>query len=199
MFFFYSAVETGGYVNVTYSKMIINHKGRVTWMVPVVIKSACAVDVTYFPYDRQECYVQFGSWVYDYTQVDLQAMWSVPDLAGYITNNEFDLLQVSLKRYFNDENLCPGDARHPVITLYINVRRKSLYYDYLVIAPTLMLCVLTVVTFLLPTHCGEKINIGLTVFLTLYVLQLLIADNVPDSNQTPLLGKKYIFLLIIFH
>ena len=31
---------------------------------------------------------------------------------------------------------------------------------------------------------------GLTVFLTLYVLQLRIADNVPDTNSTPILGRS---------
>ena len=76
-----------------------------------------------------------------------------------------------------------------IYTFQIHLKRKSLYYDYIVIAPTIMLCVLTLASFLLPCHKGEKIAIGLTVFLTLYVLQLRIADNVPDTNTTPILSK----------
>ena len=87
-----------------------------------------------------------------------------------------------------NESCCPGSGSHPMIIFHIQLRRKSIYYDYIVISPTLNLCILTLVTFLLPCHHGDKIAIGLTVFLTLYVLQLLIAENVPDTNTTPILG-----------
>ena len=86
---------------------------------------------------------------------------------------------------------CPGPGDHPMIKFGMKIKRKSIYYDYIVIAPTIMLCVLTLATFLLPCHHGEKISIGLTVFLTLYVLQLLIAENVPDTNTTPILGTYH--------
>lgn len=87
-----------------------------------------------------------------------------------------------------DEACCPGSGSHPIIHFKMNIKRKSIYYDYIVIAPTIMLCILTLASFWLPCHHGEKIAIGLTVFLTLYVLQLLIAENVPDTNTTPVLG-----------
>lgn len=68
----------------------------------------------------------------------------------------------------------------------MTIKRKSIYYDYIVIAPTIMLCILTLASFWL-----VQIAIGLTVFLTLYVLQLLIAENVPDTNTTPVLGSVW--------
>ena len=88
-----------------------------------------------------------------------------------------------------DSSCCPGDGAHPMVHLTIRIKRKTIYYDYIVIAPTINLCVMTLATFLLPCECGWKIAIGLTVFLTLYVLQLLIAENVPDTNSTPLISK----------
>lgn len=88
-----------------------------------------------------------------------------------------------------DETCCPGNGSHPIIHFQMTIKRKSIYYDYIVIAPTIMLCILTLASFWLPCHHGEKISIGLTVFLTLYVLQLLIAENVPDTNTTPVLGS----------
>lgn len=87
-----------GFVNVTGSKLIIDSSGLVTWTVPLMIKSSCPVDVTYFPYDQQTCEVHFGSWIYDVTKVDLQLLSSGPDLEQYILNNEFDLLGVDLYR-----------------------------------------------------------------------------------------------------
>lgn len=84
-----------------------------------------------------------------------------------------------------------------MIQLRIQLKRKSLFYDYIVIAPTIMLCVLTLASFLLPCDKGEKIAIGLTVFLTLYVLQLRIADNVPDTNSTPILGDVLAVIVVL--
>ncbi|KAK3603124.1 hypothetical protein CHS0354_027912 [Potamilus streckersoni] len=183
-----------GFVNVTGSYLVLRHDGRVQWNVPLVIKSACMVDVTYFPYDKQACEIVFGSWIYDGSQVDLNIRSSTPDLSEYVLNNEFDLLQTSMERIIVGEACCPGEGDHPMVRFRLKMKRKSIYFDYIVIAPTIDLCVLTLATFLLPCECGWKIAIGLTVFLTLYVLQLLIAENVPDTNSTPLLG---VFLLLV--
>lgn len=187
-----------GFVNVTGSKVSIYHNGQVRWMVPLIVNSACAVDVTYFPYDQQICEVKFGSWIYDLGQLDLRLTLDRPDLNHYVTNSEYDLMNVSLTRQVLDSSCCPGNGLHAMVNLKIHLSRKSLYYDYIVIAPTIMLCVLTLASFMLPCHKGEKIAIGLTVFLTLYVLQLRIADNVPDTNTTPILSV-FLFMVMTFN
>ena len=179
-----------GFVNVTGSKIVITNNGTVKWMIPIMMKSSCAVDVTFFPYDQQKCHLRFGSWIYDITQVDMALKPEEPDLSHYLQNSEYDLKLTRLSKTIANSSCCPGKGKHAMIDFHIHVKRKSIYYDYIVIAPTIMLCILTLVTFLLPCHKGEKISIGLTVFLTLYVLQLLIAENVPDTNATPILGKQ---------
>lgn len=183
-----------GFVNVNGSKVSVRYDGKVRWMVPLMVASACAVDVTYFPYDRQSCEIKFGSWIYDIDQVNIRIDTDKPDLEHYVMNSEYVLENASLHRGVLDSSCCPGNGRHPMVGLKVNLRRKSLYYDYIVIAPTIMLCVMTLASFLLPCDRGEKMNIGLTVFLTLYVLQLRIADNVPDTNSTPILG---VFMLVV--
>ncbi|XP_046583763.1 neuronal acetylcholine receptor subunit alpha-5-like [Haliotis rubra] len=199
MFLFNKAGDNAdGFVNVTGSKVKIGNDGLVKWMVPIMVKSSCVVDVTYFPYDDQKCHLRFGSWIYDVTQVDMRLNADRPDLSHYVQNSEYDLTAVSVSRSLVDSNCCPGDGSHAMVDCHISVKRKSLYYDYIVIAPTIMLCILTLVSFLLPCHKGEKINIGLTVFLTLYVLQLLIAENVPDTNSTPVLGI-FLFMVMTFN
>ncbi len=49
---------------------------------------------------------------------------------------------------------------------------------------------MTVFTFLLPCDNGAKVAIGLTVFLSLYVLQLAIAENIPEADSLPLISKS---------
>ncbi len=42
---------------------------------------------------------------------------------------------------------------------------------------------------MLPCDNGAKVAIGLTVFLSLYVLQLAIAENIPEADSLPLISK----------
>ena len=160
-----------------------------------MIKSSCNVDATYFPYDEQTCDIHFGSWTYDESQLELQPFPIEPDLNNYLVNSEFSLLGVTMRRELVDEKCCPGSGSHPMIVVQINIKRKSIYYNYIVIAPTMLLSILSLFSFCLPSHHRDRISIGLTVFLTLYVLQLLISANVPDTNTTPILGML-LFLFI---
>lgn len=91
-------------------------------MVPLIVNSACAVDVTYFPYDEQICEVKFGSWIYDLGQLDLRLTLARPDLQHYIMNTEYDLVNVSLNREVLDSSCCPGDGHHAMVNLKIHLR-----------------------------------------------------------------------------
>ena len=44
---------------------MIEFTGNVFWPVPTKLQSSCKVDVTYFPFDFQNCSLKFGSWTYD--------------------------------------------------------------------------------------------------------------------------------------
>ena len=41
-------------------------------MTPGIFKSSCAIDVTYFPFDSQNCTLKFGSWTEDLSRMDLR-------------------------------------------------------------------------------------------------------------------------------
>lgn len=69
----------------------------ITWRIPLIVKSSCAVDIAYFPYDRQSCSIQFSSWVYDISQLKIFQRRPNIDLGSYVTNTEFELLSVSLE------------------------------------------------------------------------------------------------------
>lgn len=44
----------------------------VFWEPPAIYKSSCEMNVEYFPYDEQSCFMKFGSWTYNGAQVDLK-------------------------------------------------------------------------------------------------------------------------------
>ena len=103
--------------------------------------------------------------------------------------SRYDLENVSLHRGVLDSSCCPGDGRHPMVGLKVNLRRKSLYYDYIVIAPTIMLCVMTLASFLLPCDRGEKMNIGNVHFDFRDVIRVLFTCIVFEGSQYSLNGS----------
>lgn len=54
------------------TKSVIKHDGTILWKPPANYKSACTIDVTFFPFDQQNCSMKFGSWTYDGSQVNLK-------------------------------------------------------------------------------------------------------------------------------
>jgi endogenous inhibitor of DNA gyrase (YacG/DUF329 family) len=162
----------------------------VQWTLPLITHTSCAVDVTYFPFDSQRCFIRLGSWIYEESQVNLTLGSDRVDLKKFIKNSELDLLDVNVKREVMESEVMEG--LYPQIIVSLAVRRRPLYYAYTVIAPTVVLCIMALFSFMLPCDNGDKVGIGLTVFLSLYVLQLAIAENIPESDSLPLIGQSTI-------
>ena len=60
----------GNYHITTMTKATLYHDGLVKWEPPAIFKSSCDIDVRYFPFDEQTCWLKFGSWTFDGFQVN---------------------------------------------------------------------------------------------------------------------------------
>ncbi|XP_071658506.1 neuronal acetylcholine receptor subunit beta-3 isoform X5 [Patagioenas fasciata] len=74
------------------TKVIVKYNGVVTWMPPASYKSSCTMDVTFFPFDRQNCSMKFGSWTYDGNMVDLILVDENVDRKDFFDNGEWEIL-----------------------------------------------------------------------------------------------------------
>jgi len=71
--------------------------GNCNWTPLGIFISSCAIDIRWFPFDDQRCYMKFGSWTYDGTKLNLIASTkSTIEEAIYQPSSEWDLLGLSL-------------------------------------------------------------------------------------------------------
>ncbi|CAH8617417.1 unnamed protein product [Heterobilharzia americana] len=176
-----------GLLDVPHSRVRVSQGGEVTWNLPVSVRSSCNVDVLYFPFDHQICDIQLASWTYDQSQLKLNI---VPINTSIMLTKLIENVELAVPelKIYKDYRITVGGQNITQINLRIHIFRRALFYAYTVIAPSILLCVLTIFSFWLPSGNARKIDMGLTVFLFLYFLQVMIAENTPESNSTPLIG-----------
>lgn len=81
--------------------MKLRYNGEIVWDSPAITKSTCVVDVSYFPFDWQQCNLTFGSWTYNGNQVGSEIIVADPLL--FIHSFIFLALQ---KQVFKYDILC---------------------------------------------------------------------------------------------
>jgi hypothetical protein len=192
--YLYNTAETP-LVELDYSRAIVDYVGNVLWSRPGIITSTCSFDLTDFPYDQQECYLKFGSWSYDGNQLNLEIYESVAfDVSNFIEHEEWELKEYSAEKNIQYYNCCP-EPYHDIKFFY-NIRRNSGYYDLNIILPTFATSTLILMTLFVPWSSGERISFAVTVMLSIVVFLLILSDNLPKSDQKPLLSQMIIGLTL---
>lgn len=194
----------GNYEVIIMTKATLHYDGKVTWKPPAMYKSTCEIDVEWFPFDLQSCLMKFGSWTYDGHEVDLRHVLQaegtkhVPvgiDMSEFYMSVEWDILLVPVT--YNEEyyDCCPEP--YPDLTFNITMRRKTLFYTVNLIIPCVGISFLTVLVFYLPSDCGEKVTLSISILVSLTVFFLLLAEIIPPTSlAVPLLGKYLLFTMV---
>ena len=87
---------------------------------------------------------------------------------------------------------------YPDVTFNITLKRKTLFYTINLITPCVSITTLTILDFYLPSDCGEKISLSISLLLSLSLFQLLLLELVPPTSITmPLIGEYILFTTVI--
>ena len=168
----------------------VRYDGKVTWDFPAIFYTTCPLDVTYFPYDQQQCRLEFSSWTYDISKLDIynRSNSGVDDF--YYEDGEWNLMGVPVERLVYDSS-----SESYVMLIYtVKLERKPLYYVFNLLMPCFSFTFCGILVFLLPPDCGEKVSMSVTMLLSSTVFLVVVAGNIPvQSDVIPLMGK-YLFL-----
>ncbi|XP_053405084.1 neuronal acetylcholine receptor subunit alpha-10-like [Mercenaria mercenaria] len=166
----------------------ISSSGSVTYNFPTEAKSICRLNVRYFPFDTQECSLQFGSWSHHGNELDMVNRNEKGDLDYYVNNTEWTVSDFPIERHVVYYNCCPEP--YPDVTFYVIMKRRSTFYILTMVFPYMLTALVSAFGFVLPVESGEKVSLQVTVLLSLAVFMLLISESLPPSSDNfPVIGK----------
>uniref|UniRef100_A0A673YIH3 Neuronal acetylcholine receptor subunit beta-4-like n=1 Tax=Salmo trutta TaxID=8032 RepID=A0A673YIH3_SALTR len=186
----------GIYEVTVFTNAIVLSNGTIFWLPPAIYKSACKIEVKHFPFDQQNCTLKFRSWTYDHTEVDLVLRTGVASMDDFTPSGEWDILALPGRRTFSGSEPIYVDVTYDFL-----IKRNEyipLFYTINLIIPCVLITSLAVLVFYLPSDCGEKISLCVSVLLALTVFLLLISKIVPPTSlDVPLIGKYLMFTMVL--
>ncbi|KAF7489253.1 Acetylcholine receptor subunit alpha-like 1 [Sarcoptes scabiei] len=195
----------GAYEIQILTKAILHSDGLVVWKPPAIYKSSCEIDVEFFPFDEQTCFMKFGTWTHDGYTIDLQHIHGKDedpvvemgiDLSAFYLSVEWDIIAAPARRKVIFYSCC--ETPYIDITFNLTLRRKTLFYTFNLIIPCVLISFLSILVFYLPSDSGEKVSLSISIMLSLVVFFLLLAEIIPPTSLTvPLLGRYLLFTMIL--
>ncbi|XP_061167706.1 neuronal acetylcholine receptor subunit alpha-10-like [Saccostrea echinata] len=189
----YDTTDVKGLPGMKDYRAIVHSDGRVQYQFPSSVRTSCAIDVYHFPFDTQECRLVFGSWIYTGAEVHIVNKSSTLDMSSYVNNTEWDVTRAdatSVVTYYSD-------VSYPTMECILGLRRKPLFYVMNLLFPCFLVSFTAGLGFILPPEAGEKVNLEITVLLSLAVFQLVIVNMIPASGENPPLLAIYFLVSMI--
>uniref|UniRef100_K1R6V2 Acetylcholine receptor subunit delta n=1 Tax=Magallana gigas TaxID=29159 RepID=K1R6V2_MAGGI len=141
----------------------VTSDGLVRWLPFQVFESKCAIDITFFPFDDQTCYITVHSWSFNKYEVNVTHFDDFPvNFNDFVENSVWSIVSTG-------SSASPESEVDSEVTFILHLRRKPLYYVMNLILPVVLLGVLNLLVFVIPADAGEKMSFAMTVFLSFAV------------------------------
>ncbi|KAL4222797.1 Neuronal acetylcholine receptor subunit alpha-7 [Mactra antiquata] len=162
------------------------HNGSARYLPGGILSAKCDVDMTFFPWDKHVCPLQFSTWDYEYMKITPIS----------------DQLFLEFYKPSGTWNLVSTDFE-PIVEFqlfYVNLTfsRKPLFMVVNVILPIVLMALISTVVFYIPIDSGERISYSITMLLAIGVFLTLVGDNLPKtSNPMPLFSYYLLSMLLL--
>ena len=131
-------------------------------MPPGIFRTKCTIDIQLFPFDWQNCSLIFRPYYYDRSEVILETSnpTTIIDFNYYQRNGEWDLIfcpaVAQMAESVNDE--------FSQVEFVLIVKRKPLFYIITYVVPCVLITMLSIGTFVIPSASSQKVHLGLSLY-----------------------------------
>ncbi|CAJ0592090.1 unnamed protein product [Cylicocyclus nassatus] len=170
----------------------ISNQGKATFYDSLVTSVGCALDVTDFPFDYQNCSVSLVARTFNSHEIMFRNVISENLDISMVGNDEWEITNILTCTY-----LYNSTEDHSVVTdnFVFYMKRNATYYIMLIVLPSFMLtllCVAGLFSSSLLVDELKKVTIGLSTMVSTAVTISVVADNIPKTKHFPKLGF-YVF------
>lgn len=158
-------------------KVGLQADGRAQWYTSKQLRTSCKVEIQYYPFDTQVCYINIGKMHSPDSELGL-----VPGVKEMLeldpnSNDEWKVIGTGVR-----VNTRATD--HSVLEIMVTLKRRSLFYVLNVIAPVVVMALMTAWCFKIPAESGERLGYCISLFLSFVVLLNVTADSMPKVSKT---------------
>ena len=174
-------------------RTIVDHNGRtITWPYKMY-QVGCKINIRHFPFDVQICELDFLSWTNPFSVLKLKTSDKLSRFY-YKESAEWSLDSYEIDHYQNPYGEYDSWDH---IAFRFTLRRKWLFQVLNMIAPIVCISFLNLTCFFIPSDCGEKITLCISIFLTLAVFLTIITSSLPESSDDTSLFGVYVGLQLL--
>ena len=164
--------------------MKIKNDGEITWTPSGIYKTHCETDVTFYPFDTQEC---------DVIELSLYVDTEAVRLSYFKENGEWEYQGYSSS---SSTGTREGSST-PELTYTLKFKRRPYFHILNSLVPMVLLAFLSAMVFKLPPDSGEKMGFSLTVLLAYPVYLTIISDDMSSTSTSTSVLCKFCGILYI--
>ena len=179
---------------------------------PNVLEGHCNVNYFRFPFDEQNCLVQFEFERYFITEHDvylsrmnytyqfdkfINGEWSLVNVVSVPTNVSFKETEVDLNGY--STNVVSAEMYNAKIgfQVILTIHRHPQFYVFNIIVPIAVLTVIGQTAFAIPEHAEGRLGVPLSVLLGFMFVQGIVSKEVPRSQVAPSLSNYVLACVVL--
>ena len=177
-----------------------------------VIEGHCNVDYYRFPFDKQNCELEFEIDRYLFNQQDvylnrlnytfqfenfINEEWSLVNVVTLPINISFKELNVDSDGY--STNVVISETTNAKVGFKVNLtlQRYPQFYIVNILVPIIVLTIIGQTAFAIPEHADGKIIVPLTVLLGFMFVQGIVANELPRSQVAPSLNYYVLTCILL--
>jgi hypothetical protein len=162
--------------------ILIMSDGAMVYTPSVVTTTSCAFDLTLFPFDTQNCYLEVSSYWFANSQLKLSKFPGEAIVLDTFGHLEWTINYVSAEEYAWDFEEIGEIYSYDYVDWEISMTRNSNFYIINGVLPTLFVTVITLVSLWLP-DMNSRLQVCITALLSVFAVQWTMSASLPVTKD----------------